>query len=288
MKSLQSCDNEHSVVQGVKETDTLGCAHTERSEDYTRRARAGGSPGSTTMTPRSPCCTRGNRCLHRKERLSRRKHAARESPVRRYDNQFLRTWTNAPLLVRQDTGLFLREQMLWPDASLNRYVVWDEKHNMPFPIEGDRVLLFEQSATLRLRGDVDVIVAGKAPTRVVCTPALELLARAAAPYGPGHVEHITGVAPACLTAASKLMCAGRRIAITIGPASVSTAIPLKPNAPSLACMPFPAAMTSSAETVFVAARFTVPSMGWERFLQVSFRRLSGRTSVRSDRLLWGG
>lgn len=102
--------------------------------------------------------------------------------------------------------------MLWPDASLNRYVVWDEKHNMPFPIEGDRVLLFEQSATLRLRGDVDVIVAGKAPTRVVCTPALELLARAAAPYGPGHVEHITGVAPACLTAASKLMCAGRRIA----------------------------------------------------------------------------
>ncbi|WP_202862278.1 molybdopterin-dependent oxidoreductase [Sinorhizobium americanum] len=129
-----------------------------------------------------------------------------------YYNQFLRTWTNAPLLVRQDTGLFLREQMLWPDASLNRYVVWDEKHNMPFPIEGDRVLPFEQSATLRLRGDVDVIVAGKAPTRVVCTPALELLARAAAPYGPGHVEHITGVAPACLTAASKLMGAGRRIA----------------------------------------------------------------------------
>ena len=42
------------------------------------------------------------------------------------DDAFVRRWTNAPLLVRADTGNFLRERDLHSKASENRFAVWDK------------------------------------------------------------------------------------------------------------------------------------------------------------------
>ena len=42
------------------------------------------------------------------------------------DDAFVRRWTNAPLLVRADTGNFLRERDFDPKARQNRFAVWDK------------------------------------------------------------------------------------------------------------------------------------------------------------------
>ncbi|AYF77760.1 molybdopterin dinucleotide-binding protein [Nocardia yunnanensis] len=49
--------------------------------------------------------------------------AGRLIETRGYDERFVRAWTNAPLLVRPDTGRFLRVADLWPGAT--GYVAWD-------------------------------------------------------------------------------------------------------------------------------------------------------------------
>ncbi|MBV2142125.1 molybdopterin-dependent oxidoreductase [Falsochrobactrum sp. TDYN1] len=127
-----------------------------------------------------------------------------------HDEHFLRNWTNAPLLVRQDNGLLLREQVVWPDAVTDRYVAWDGCRNVPAAIDSDRALPADKAQALQLRGDVELIDGDG--QRLLCTPALELLARAAAPYCPEYVQSITGVSPDALAAATELMSAGRRIA----------------------------------------------------------------------------
>jgi len=45
-----------------------------------------------------------------------------------YDSDFLGQWTNAPFLVRDDDGLFLRDAQ-------SRYVVWDSKSEAPCPAD---------------------------------------------------------------------------------------------------------------------------------------------------------
>jgi anaerobic selenocysteine-containing dehydrogenase len=68
-----------------------------------------------------------------------------------FDDHFVRAWTNAPLLVRSDTGLFLQEQSIWPDAEQDRYMVWDEQSKAPVPYEADKAASPEQARRWKLR-----------------------------------------------------------------------------------------------------------------------------------------
>lgn len=129
-----------------------------------------------------------------------------------YDRRFVADWTNAPLLVRQDNGLFLRERMLWPDAEQNRYVVWDDSKECPVPYDPDCPPQTDDGRRLRLRGEVSVRILEKDNQRANCAPAFELLYRAVAPFNPQTVERITGVRPEALSAATSLLASGRRIA----------------------------------------------------------------------------
>lgn len=128
------------------------------------------------------------------------------------DAEFLAEWTNAPLLVRQDNGLFLRELMLWPHAQQNRYLVWDDAVGGPLPFDGDRAPSPGFSKNLRLRGEVSVALGSEGGGRIQCAPAFELLNRAVADYDPERVEELTGVGRDKLVAATRLLSAGRRIA----------------------------------------------------------------------------
>lgn len=129
-----------------------------------------------------------------------------------FDDHFLRNWTNAPLLVREDNGLFVRERMLWPDAPTDNFMAWDQRNGTAFPIPPDGTLSPEQAAALRLSGTVELAFPAEEGKRVRCTPALEHLASAAARYDADTVERITGVSPESLAAATRLLQAGRRIA----------------------------------------------------------------------------
>ena len=48
-----------------------------------------------------------------------------------FDKDFIRDWTNGPLLVRSDTGCLLTEGDLSPHGSPERYVAWDQGAQRP-------------------------------------------------------------------------------------------------------------------------------------------------------------
>ena len=56
-----------------------------------------------------------------------------------YNADFVMKWTNAPFLVRQDTGDLLRECDIIADGSKDRYYVWDEATNLPRFWDADEV-----------------------------------------------------------------------------------------------------------------------------------------------------
>lgn len=129
-----------------------------------------------------------------------------------FDDHFLRNWSNAPFLVREDTGFFVRERMVWPDAATDRFMVWDERQGAAVPVDPETMLPSEQVEALRIFGEVELAFASEEGKRFTCAPSLEHLVRAAAPYTPETVERITGVSPEALAAATQLLRAGRRIA----------------------------------------------------------------------------
>src|SRR5512135_1580531 len=48
-----------------------------------------------------------------------------------YDEEFIRNWTNGPLLVRTDNGRLLTQRDLTAEGSDNKYVAWSEALNRP-------------------------------------------------------------------------------------------------------------------------------------------------------------
>lgn len=130
----------------------------------------------------------------------------------RFDEVFVREWTNAPLLVRDDNGLFLREKDLSPGSLDNRYMVWDTARACAVAYDADTPARRQAVSHFLLRGAVTVELTDGA---VECAPAFERLSQACAAYTPAEVERITGVAEAPLRKAAALFGEGgegRRVA----------------------------------------------------------------------------
>jgi anaerobic selenocysteine-containing dehydrogenase/ferredoxin-NADP reductase len=117
----------------------------------------------------------------------------------RYDQDFVRRWTNASLLVRDDTGAFLQA------ATPGCFLAWDEAEGGSVVYDPSVALAPEDAARLAVRGDFRV--AG-----VACRPAFAHYAAACAAYTPEHVEAITSVPAAQLHAAAALIGGARRTA----------------------------------------------------------------------------
>jgi anaerobic selenocysteine-containing dehydrogenase/ferredoxin-NADP reductase len=131
----------------------------------------------------------------------------------RFDETFVRTWTNAPFLVRSDTGHFLRERDLWPEAAQDRFVVWSNGACAPRPYDGEAAMAPSQARDLRLEGTVELSVAhGGGFQPLACAPAFQHLWDACSAYDGARVQQITGIAPERLEAAADLLEAGRRTA----------------------------------------------------------------------------
>ncbi|QHI98768.1 molybdopterin-dependent oxidoreductase [Xylophilus rhododendri] len=120
----------------------------------------------------------------------------------RFDRDFVRDWTNGPLLVRGDNGLFLRESDVWPGGG-ERFVAWQDG---PVPYDPDT----PDQTGLLLRGTVQVTLADG--RTLACDTAFELMARGAESYDPATVEALTGVAPDALQKAADLLGESRRAA----------------------------------------------------------------------------
>lgn len=117
-----------------------------------------------------------------------------------WDEGFVRQWTNACFLVREDTGCWLRARDLDPASGDDRPVAWDEAASAPVWLDTARRL----PEGLALRGRH--VVRGMA-----CRTALECYAQACEPWTAQRVQQATGVPADRLRQAAQWLAASRRI-----------------------------------------------------------------------------
>jgi anaerobic selenocysteine-containing dehydrogenase len=122
--------------------------------------------------------------------------------TRQFDDVFVRTWTNAPLLVRRDNGRCLREHDIDRHAPKNRYTIWNATRERAEAL-GEEA---DTSAT-------DYALSGLYTVASIdFEPAFACYARALHEFTPERVEALTGVAPDALERAAALLAPGQRIA----------------------------------------------------------------------------
>lgn len=107
-----------------------------------------------------------------------------------FDRDFVRDWTNGPLLVREDNGRLLTESDISAGGGARRYAAWDDsKGNLitydpaTGSYEGDKPdpALFGEFTIETLQGSV------------VCRPAFDRVAELCGRYTPDRVEAICGI-----------------------------------------------------------------------------------------------
>jgi len=125
-----------------------------------------------------------------------------------FDHAFMREWTNAPLLVRADTGRLLRQVDLEERGSDTVFYGLGE---------GDRLLPYDAARGMWLEGFSDAALVGAVhvSTRtgdVACHTAFELYATAAAEWPPARVAQATGVPEADLRNAARIIGSAKSVA----------------------------------------------------------------------------
>jgi anaerobic selenocysteine-containing dehydrogenase len=126
-----------------------------------------------------------------------------------YDEAFVRRWTNAPLLVRDDTGRFLRARDLTGDGDPEHYVAWDAVTGAPIVVDPTAAGAVDDADRLALTGTVAVPTAG--PT-LACRPAWDLLAARCRELPPPVAEDVTGVPAAQIEDTARLLGERRPVA----------------------------------------------------------------------------
>lgn len=126
-----------------------------------------------------------------------------------YDRDFVRDWTNGPLLVRSDNGRLLRAADLSEEGDPQQYVAWSET--------ADRPLVYDPTARTFQGEPADPALFGAFTVEtvqgdVLCRPAFQLTADLCARYTPERVEAICGIAPDALEEAARLLWEARPVA----------------------------------------------------------------------------
>ena len=118
-----------------------------------------------------------------------------------YDHDFVRHWTNAAMLVREDNGLFLRACDL--DAKAPGHpLIWNEKQET---LEAWNTAAPEPNASLNSCALDKQVVVKTIAGDVKCKTVWRLLIEAVAEYTPEKVAELTGVPPEALKSAARLL-----------------------------------------------------------------------------------
>lgn len=125
-----------------------------------------------------------------------------------FDRDFVREWTNGPLLVRADTGRFLTESELVSWGSPNRYVVWDGSAEKPAIYDPETVGYAEAPVDPALGGRYAVLTR---TGEVECRPAFDLYAALCRRFTPETVESVTGVPRDQVVQAARLLFESRPV-----------------------------------------------------------------------------
>ena len=120
-----------------------------------------------------------------------------------FDQDFVRRWTNAPLLVDRTTGRFLRAETLWAGADAGSFVVLGED-GAPRAYDARREL--DDAGTVALSGRLRIT--GRDGEVIDASTVFDLLSAEAEPYTPAHVAALTWLGEAEIEAFNRLF-AGR-------------------------------------------------------------------------------
>jgi anaerobic selenocysteine-containing dehydrogenase len=126
-----------------------------------------------------------------------------------YDREFIRDWTNGPLLVRADNGRLLTHADLFVQGNPRRYVAWSEAtgHTLLYdPATGGYEGAQSEPA---LFGTYTIETA---QGKIVCQPAFELVAELCRGYSPEQVEAICGVEREQVESAARMLWEARPVA----------------------------------------------------------------------------
>jgi anaerobic selenocysteine-containing dehydrogenase len=125
-----------------------------------------------------------------------------------YDREFVRDWTNGPLLVRADNGRLLTQRDVSAQGSAEQYVAWSEALHRPIVYDpaggytGDHPepALFGTFTLETLQGEV------------ACRPVFDLVAELCRRYPPERVAAICGVERGQIEAAARMLWEARPVA----------------------------------------------------------------------------
>jgi anaerobic selenocysteine-containing dehydrogenase len=110
---------------------------------------------------------------------------------RLYDKDFVEKWTNAPHLIRTDTGKLLRECDVVEGGNSSNFIVWDSKTNKPVVWDSENVEYISKDVKPILEGSfkVDLFNDTEVTVRTVWSVFCEEVNK----YPPERVSEITGV-----------------------------------------------------------------------------------------------
>ena len=125
-----------------------------------------------------------------------------------YDREFIRAWTNGPLLVRVDNGHFLDRNDLPEQGASGHYLAWSE-------VAG-RVIGYDPVSG-SFEGDIQPALFGKysietSQGQVECRTVFSLLADLCQRYSPERVEAICGVSREQVEQAARMLWEARPLA----------------------------------------------------------------------------
>ena len=130
-----------------------------------------------------------------------------------WDQAFMRTYTDAPLLVRVDDGKRLREADLVAGGAVDRFVAWDERTTRPI-IVGTERLGFEADASPALAGVFEIRLADG--STVPATPGFALVRAELDRWTPDAASAVTGIAAETIVRVARAYAAASPAAILMG------------------------------------------------------------------------
>ena len=130
-----------------------------------------------------------------------------------FDRRFMVDWTNGPLLVRSDTGRFLRQSDMELAGRSDVLYACDLQTGQLLPYGSSRGIWLDQETEAErermLQARIDLPIGGSI---VSCHTAFDIYAAAAAEYPPARVAEITGVTTAALGNAVEILAAAPSVA----------------------------------------------------------------------------
>jgi len=119
-----------------------------------------------------------------------------------YDKDFVTNWTNAPFLVRGDTGRLLRESDVFRSGSPNNFMVWDVNDGVPGTWNTSTLSYYPTAVQPTLTGKYAVELAdGKT---VESKPVWQLLMDMVEEWTPDKAASITWLSPEKITESARM------------------------------------------------------------------------------------